>query len=156
MIGLVAIVVGGGAGCAVPTGPIDKTPEATGTPISSAAAASAIPPSAVTDVDSCEAFGDVSTILQNAMSGLYDERMSQQEYDGWLRLATRVLDRVPTRGEGAVSDAIAALKEAAPAIPIGAIGATSIGTSEWYVAAPLVEVCREAGSEIVTEGFTGG
>lgn len=111
---------------------------------------------AVTDEESCEVFSDVSTILHNAMTGLRDGHMKQQEYDGWLRLATRVLDRIPTRGEGGVSDGIAALKAAAPAIPAGTTGTPSIGTPEWYNAAPLADACSAAGYQIASEAFTGG
>lgn len=109
----------------------------------------------MTDQDSCEAFSDVSTILQNATAGLHDGRMTQRENDG-LRLATRVLDRVPTRGEGAVSDAIAALKEISPAVPAGTLGATAIASPEWYAAAPLADACSTAGQQIIVEGFVGG
>lgn len=110
----------------------------------------------VTDEQSCEAFVDVSTILFNADVGLREGRMGRQEHTAWLRLATRVLDRIPIRGEGAVSDAILALKQAAPAIPAGAIGPTDIGTPEWYSAAELVDACSDAGYELSTEAFTGG
>ncbi len=128
----------------------------TGT-VSHAPASSAFPSSAVvTDQESCEAFGDVSTILQNANIGLHDGRMTQQEYAGWLRLATRVLDRVPTSGKGAVSESIATLKELAPAIPAGTTGATGIGNAEWYAAAPLADACSEAGAELSADSFTGG
>ncbi|MBU4465303.1 MAG: hypothetical protein KKH75_05595, partial [Actinobacteria bacterium] len=64
------------------------------------------PATAVTDKQSCEEFGDVSTILQNASADLHSQRMTQQEYNGWLQLASRVLGRIPTRGEGDVSNTI--------------------------------------------------
>lgn len=116
--------------------------------------------SKVTDAQSCEEFSDVLTILHNAMVGLNEERMTEQEYDGWLRLATRVLDRIHTTGQGAVSDGIAALKAAAPAIsletiPVGKSG-TPIGTPDWYNAAPLNDACSAAGYQLSAEGFTGG
>ncbi|MCC2032676.1 hypothetical protein [Microbacterium allomyrinae] len=113
-------------------------------------------PTKVTDQESCAAFDDVSTILQNAHMGLSSGRMSQQEYDGWLRLATRVLDRVPTSGEGAVSDGIAASKAAAPAIPLGTIAPPLIGGDAWNNAAPLAAACTAAGYVFVVESWTGG
>jgi hypothetical protein len=111
---------------------------------------------AVTDVESCEAFSDISTILQNANAGFYEGRMSQQEFDGWMRLATRVLDRVPTSGVGPVSEAIDTLKELSPAIPAGTIAPTTLGSSEWMQAAPLAAACEDAGYTLAAEGFTGG
>jgi len=150
VVGAIAITLGF-AGCATTVAPVDTTPDAT-----AAADATSSPISEVTDLESCEAFTDVSTIAQNALTGRQDQRMTQQEYDGWMRLATRVLDRIPTRGEGAVSDAIEALKEAAPAVPAGAYGGASSGVLGSDAAAPLVEACAAAGYEMFTEAFTGG
>ncbi len=110
---------------------------------------------AVTDLASCEAITDVSTIVFNATVALHSGRMTQQEYDGWLRLATRVLDRVPTTGEGAVSDAIASLKTIAPAVPEASTGPTNIGTAEWN-AVPLADACKAAGSDLQVQAFAGG
>ncbi|KAA9148458.1 hypothetical protein F6B41_07935 [Microbacterium lushaniae] len=148
-----AVIVAGITGCAAPAG-LDATPDpsvTTTTPPTTVAAEDTI-----ADQESCEAFSDVSTILQNATVGKLEKRMTQQEYDGWMRLATRVLDRVPTRGEGAVSDAITKLKEVAPAIPVGTGGAANIGTPEWIAAAPLADACIAAGYPLHVEGFTGG
>ena len=140
------------AGCAG-ADPVASTPDATSaatpSPVSTA--------STVTDVETCEAFTDVSTIYQNATVALREGRMAQQEYDGWMRLATRVLDRVPIRGEGAVSEAVAALKAAAPPIPSGTDGGTVIGDPKWHETAPSpAEACRAAGYQLFAEGFTGG
>ncbi|WP_108251359.1 hypothetical protein [Planctomonas deserti] len=111
----------------------------------------------VTDVETCEAFTDVSTILLNGTVALREGRMTQREFNGWMRLATRVLDRVPTRGEGAVSEAVAALKAAAPPIPSGSDGATSIGDAEWNATATSpAAACDAAGYQLFAEGFTGG
>ncbi len=113
--------------------------------------------STVTDIETCEAFTDVSTILQNATVALHEGRMSQREFDGWMRLATRVLDRVPTRGEGAVSEAVVALKAAAPPIPSGTVSETSFGDPEWNMtAASPADACGTAGYQLFAEGFTGG
>lgn len=116
-------------------------------------------PSAVTITDevSCDAFGDVSTIVANADAALRDDRMAEQEQQGWYRLAQRVLDRVPTTGDGAVSDAIATLKEIAPASIPGASATPSIGSDEWESArAQLAEACNDAGYEMWLAMFTGG
>lgn len=145
------------AGCASPTTPAAAAPN-----VSETANATVEPTThpTVTDAQSCEEFSDVLTILHNAMVALNEGRMAKQEYDGWLRLATRVLDRIPTTGEGGVSDGIAALKAAAPTIPaetipVGTSG-TPIGTPDWYNAAPLNDACNAAGYQLSAQGFTGG
>ena len=110
-----------------------------------------------TDDMACVAFGDVLTIVINADSGLRDGRMAAQEQQGWYRLATRVLDRLPTRGEGAVDAALADLKAAAPVIALSANGASGIGSPGWedgYRA--MSEACADAGAELGLESFTGG
>lgn len=154
-VGLIAVLAGV-AGCAAPTGSAEAGPTADDGPVvtSSPTMTSA---TTVTDKESCDAFGDVTTITFNADLGLQDGRMAQQEHDGWYRLATRVLDRVPTSGTGTVSDTIAALKQAAPPIPLGTPGTTGFNTDEWNTAAaPLLEACNAAGSDLASEGFTGG
>jgi hypothetical protein len=110
-----------------------------------------------TDAVTCAGFNDVLTITSNADAGLRDGRMAPQEQEGWYRLATRVLDGVPTRGEGAVSDAVDALKKVAPAIKIGAIGTTGIGSAGWESGfQKLSNACSEADVETAIEMFTGG
>lgn len=121
----------------------------------SAEATSSLTP--ITDEVTCDAFGDVSTIVGNADAGLRDGRMAEQEQQGWYRLAQRVLDRVPTTGDGAVSDAVAALKAIAPASIPGASATPSIGSDEWESArAQLAEACNDAGYEMWLAMFTGG
>lgn len=83
--------------------------------------------------------------------------MASQEQQGWYRLATRELDRIPVSDDSAVNDAISALKSAAPPIKLGAVGSTGIGSAEWGVAAQeLQEACRAVGFEAAIEAFTGG
>lgn len=110
-----------------------------------------------TDVSTCTGFNDVATITANADAGLRDGRMAAQEQQGWYRLATRVLDGVPTSGEGEVSDAAAALKDVAPMVTLGAMGTTGIGSAEWDSAVQeLSEACTAAGAEMAIEMYTGG
>lgn len=111
---------------------------------------------AVTDVQSCEAFADVATILHNATADLRSGSISQQEYDGWMRLATRVLGRIPTTGQGAVSDAIATLQAGAPALPAGSRAANPINTPEWNASTSVAQACQDAGGPVTVEAFTGG
>jgi hypothetical protein len=113
--------------------------------------------SSTTDEVTCLAFADVLTVVANADAGIRDGRLEVQEQDGWYRLATRVLDRVPSSGDGAVSDAVAALQEVAPAIRLGASRATGIGSVQWDTAdRALAEACADAGVEMAVEMFTGG
>jgi hypothetical protein len=115
------------------------------------------PAASVTDKATCQDFGDVLTIIQNADVAVIGGRMQAQEQQGWYGLATRVLDRVPTRGEGAVSDAVAALKKVAPAAAQGVDGTQGIDTAEWgRDTQALDSACTAAGSQLAVIGFTGG
>lgn len=148
-----AALTAGLAGCATST-----TANGAQAPASAPAAAATSSPtveSVTTDQDSCAALGDVLTIVQNAGMGLKSGRMDQDEYDGWLRLATRVLDRVPVRGDGQVSTDIDALKTIAPAVSISSNAATGIATRKWDVA-PVDAACQEAGAPLQVQSFTGG
>ena len=110
-----------------------------------------------TDTATCTGFNDVATITANADAGLRDGRMAAQEQQGWYRLATRVLDGVPTRGAGEVNDAAAALKDVAPMVDLGAMGTTGIGSADWNSAVQgLSEACTAAGAEMAIEMYTGG
>lgn len=112
---------------------------------------------ATTDAETCTAFGDVLTITANADAGLRESRMAIQEQQGWYRLATRILDRVPTSGEGDVSDAVVALKDTAPLINLGAVATTGIGSTEWNKGLDTLSfACTDAGAETAVQMFTGG
>lgn len=143
------------AGC-TPDAP--TTAEATSSGSEQTTVADAQPDSlAVTDADTCAAIGDVTTIGFNAELAVREGRMTSQEQQGWYRLATRVLHLVPTRGEGAVSEAVTGLQAAIPQAAPGAMGTSLIGSDEWQSTLPvLLEACAAAGSEIATSSFTGG
>ena len=114
-------------------------------------------PTAVTDAATCTANGDVMSITFNADIAVREGRMSSQEQQGWYRLATVVLDRVPTRGEGSVSEGVAALHAAAPPIALAGYGSTQIGSDDWDAALTgLLKSCDDAGFEVATTSFTGG
>ncbi|WP_447924577.1 hypothetical protein [Georgenia muralis] len=110
------------------------------------------------DAAICTAYGDVLTILENADLGLDDGRMEEQEHEGWYRLATRVLDRLPSSGGSTVRDAIADLQAVAPAIPSGAAGdPAGVRATEWYVAEEhLGAACDDLGAPLAINVFTGG
>ena len=110
-----------------------------------------------TDSETCTAFGDVLTITSNADAGLRESRMATQEQQGWYRLATRILERVPTRGEGDVSDAVGALKDTVSANTLGAVATTGIGSAAWNKGLDtLFLACTDAGAETAVQMFTGG
>ena len=131
------------SGCTADSAPaVSPTPSAT---------------ASTTDAVTCTAFGDVLTITANADAGLRDGRMATQEQQGWYRLATRVLDRVPTNGKSDVSEATAALREAAPVISLGAIASSGIGSAEWNDGLDKLSLaCADAGAETAIAMFTGG
>jgi hypothetical protein len=149
------IAIAGLAGCAATTEPDAASP-------GDALAVSAEPSSnagsaAVADEEMCLQFSDVTTIVDNAFVGVLEGRMEKLEQTGWHRLATRVLDRIPTSGSGEVSDALVAAKQAAPAVPLAAYGPPTIDTEEWGDAAEaVIRACSDAGYEFGREMFTGG
>lgn len=152
---LALVAIAGFAGCAASTelnsAGLDAPP-ATALEDSGGTASSG-----VTDEETCRQFSDVKTIVDNAYIGVIEGRMERLEQDGWHRLATRVLDRIPSAGSGDVSDALAAAKDAAPAVPLAAFGPPTIATEEWSDAANALSLaCSEAGFEFGVEMFTGG
>jgi hypothetical protein len=143
------------AGCGSTTESAPPTGPASTAPASSAASSS--PTTATTDEETCVVFGDVLTITSNADAGLRDGRMATQEQQGWYRLASRVLDRVPTRGEGAVSDAIASLKHAVPAVAPGAMALSAFGSDDWNRGQQaLFDACADVDVDVTIQMFTGG
>lgn len=151
----VALLGACGAGGAGGAGGAADTPgPEVGTTVQQPAATS----STEDDVAACTAFGDVLTILANADVALSEGRMAAQEQDGWYRLATRVLDRLPSGGDTAVQTAIGALQEAAPAAPAPAFGEpTGVRSPAWSQAeVDLGTACEAVGSPLAINMFTGG
>lgn len=122
--------------------------------------APAVPPAddGMDDATICTAFGDVLTIVANADAALASGRMEPQEHDGWYRLATRALDRLPSTGDSAVRTAVGELKEIAPATPAGAYAdATGVHSPEWNDAeTALGSACDDVGAPLAITMFTGG
>lgn len=140
------------AGCATVAAPSE-----TATPAADPTSAAEATTPQTTDEDTCMAFGDVITIMNNSQAAVTDGRMGEQEQLGWLRLATRVQDRIPTTGEGPIADALAAVQAAAPAIPPGSTDTPGIRSDGWMTASTdLREACDAAGYEFASEGFVGG
>ncbi|MDF2807066.1 MAG: hypothetical protein K0S43_2012 [Cellulosimicrobium sp.] len=141
-----AVVLGGCDGA----GEADAAPQGSPTVAEADAAAAE-------DVAACTAYGDVLTIVENADLSLADGRMGAQEHDGWYRLATRVLDRLPSDGDSAVQTAIGELQAAAP-VTSGASGeSTGVHSPEWDDAeADLGDACDAVGAPLTIDMFTGG
>lgn len=110
------------------------------------------------DAAACAAVSDVMTIVENADIALSEDRMAAQEQRGWYAVATRALDRIPSSGAGAVSQGVADLKAAAPAVDAGtAAEPVGIRSDAWNDAlATLDEPCLAVGSELAVAMFTGG
>lgn len=109
-----------------------------------------------TAADTCAELGDVLTLTQNARSAYLDGRISDQEYDGTLRLAARVLHRIDPSPE--LEAAVAAAREVAPSHAIGVIAEpVDIESEEWWVVVDgFIAGCRDAGVEFAGEGWVGG
>ena len=113
---------------------------------------------AAADAAACAAVSDVMTIVENADVALREGRTAAQEQQGWYGLATRVLDRIPSDGDGAVSQGISELKAAAPAVRAGT-GAepVGVGSPAWHDAlGTLADPCVAADAELAIGMFTGG
>ncbi|WP_171467206.1 hypothetical protein [Cellulosimicrobium sp. 72-3] len=100
---------------------------------------------------------ETATFSENADLALAEGRMEAQERDGWYRLATRVLDRLPSAGDSAVQTAIGELKEIAP-VTSGAFGeSTGVRSPEWNdVQGDLGDACDDLGAPLAITMFTGG
>lgn len=111
----------------------------------------------VTDSETCSAISETVSIKFNADLAVQQGRMTSHEQQGWYRLATLTLDRVPTRGAGAVNEKVTALQAAVPPVALSAPHTAQIGSEEWQAVLPeVVAACAEAGSEVPIVSFTGG
>ena len=110
------------------------------------------------DVSACAAVSDVQSIVENADIALAEGRMAVQEQQGWYEVATRVLHRIPSSGDSAVSQGVADLQEAVPAVESWArTEPTVIRSDAWRDALDaLFEPCQAVDSELAISMFTGG
>lgn len=145
--GLVLAGCGGGAGAEPEPSPPSETTQA-----------DAAEDAAVRDAAACAAVSDVMTIVDNADIALREGRMAAQEQEGWYEVATRTLDRIPSSDDGAVSQGVADLKEAAPAVKAGTKGEpVGVRSDAWHDAlATLDEPCLAVDSQLAISAFTGG
>lgn len=109
------------------------------------------------DVAACDAVSDVMTIVDNADIALHEGRMAAQEQQGWYKVATRTLDRIPSTGDSAISQGVADMKEAAPAVPTGAWSEPIDMEPAWRIAVTSLSApCEAVDAELTLQGFTGG
>ena len=115
-------------------------------------------PDAADPAELCAQFADVETIIFNAGAALRDGRATEQEHQGWLRLAARELSRIEADVATSLGAAIANAQEIARAIPLGRVAETFDPLStEWGDAHTAVLLaCEAEGVELVIEAFTGG
>ena len=110
------------------------------------------------DAAACAAVSDVMSIVENADIALSEGRVAVQEQQGWYEVATRVLYRIPSSGDSAVSQGVADLQEAVPAVELWArTEPTVIRSDAWRDAlSALDEPCLAVDSALTISMFTGG
>lgn len=110
------------------------------------------------DVEACDQFGDVLTLIYNQSIALREGRAGRQEMDGALRLAARILSRIEAEPGSRVSDALTELKRAAPAMASGAMLEPFDPDGEAWTDADtaMSAACIAAGSQLAVSAWTGG
>ncbi len=110
------------------------------------------------DVEACVQFGDVLTLIYNESVAFQEGRASQQEMDGALRLATRILHRIEADPATPVGIALTDLKRVATEIGPGAMfepfDADGEAWNDAYLA--MSSACTDAGSQLAVSAWTGG
>ena len=146
VVGLVAAMVGGIViGAQWSAGRVIASPSAT---------PSATPAPSVTAEETCGQMSDVATVLMNAGSARAENRWTEQEWQGALALASRLLDRVDTEDGTELSRRIDELKILFPA----GSSTTPFEVSDESSAAfdNVSRACDDAGSAIGVAAWTGG
>jgi len=127
---------------------IDGLPDG---PVTAAARAAVVPAE-----DTCTELSDVGTLVNNWRFAQSQGRLIENEYNGGMRLAARMLARVPVEPGTPLADAVADLQALAPATPPGGIG-TGVDPEnvEWYAAfSAVADACNAAlGATDVLDGF---
>lgn len=158
VVGVAVVVAAVMGGCSANAQTVQSEATQDAAPPQESAPAEPVTGEPFDDAALCVAYGDVISILENVDIALDEGRMEAQEHRGWYQLATRVLDRLPSDGDGTVAGAIADLQEIAPAIPAGAAAeATGVRSPEWLSTEETLGVaCDEVGSPLTISVFTGG
>jgi hypothetical protein len=116
------------------------------------------PPAAADPAELCAAFADVQTVMFNALTAQREGRAQEHEFQGWIRLATRVLSRIDADEATSVGAAIAQAQGEAPPVPIGRNeeGVDPLSESWGEAAEAVRRACEAEGVEIAIEAFSGG
>lgn len=147
LVGLMVAGCGGGTVAeSEPTSPAETTP------------ADAHEDDVARDAAACEAVSDVMTIVENADIALNEGRMAAQEQQGWYEVAIHTLDRIPSTGDGAVSQGVADLKNAGPAVDSWTRSEpVVINWQTWgHAIFALDGPCLAVDAQLATSVFTGG
>ena len=110
-------------------------------------------PAAIT----CDTMTDVLTILYNADVSLREGRSSQQEHNGAMILASRVLSRTQAEPGSDLAETVARLQAAVPVTQTQATGTFDRDSAEWVGGLKdVTEACSAAGAEVGVHAWTGG
>ena len=138
------------AGCAGASSPGTVPPQPVGTPVAGE--------------QTCTELSDVGTLIANWQFAQSEERLVGNEYEGGMRLASRLLHRVPVEPGTPLADAVLAAQAVTPTGPPGSMFAALDPTSsEWQEAwRGVIDACNVAlGADdplegFATEGWVGG
>jgi hypothetical protein len=117
-------------------------------------------PESIPAATTCDTLTDVLTVLYNADISLRDGRSSQQEHNGAMYLAARILSRIQVEPSGGLEDPVRRLQAAAP-LPSPSLGnkdgSFDADSAAWGDAlSDASDACLAAGSEVATFAWTGG
>ena len=114
-------------------------------------------PDPIPAATTCDTVSDVLTLLYNADISLEDGRSSQQEHNGAVVLASRVLSRIQVEPGSDLEDPVGRLLDAVPLKQTQATGTFDRDSAGWTNALDdVTESCAAAGSDIGVHLWTGG
>jgi len=154
VVGLVAAMAGGIViGTQWSGGRVEASPSVT-----PSAEPTAAPTNFAKAVAACAQISDVGTIVLNAGSAFTDKRLTEQEWQGALALAARVLQRVDTDDGTAMSGRIDKLKNlfpyvGSPPAPGQVFEVTPEASAAYH---DVSDACQAAGAESGVAAWTGG
>ena len=148
VVGLVAAMAGGMViGAQWSGGRVDASPSVT----------PSAPPPPVTAEETCGQIGDVLTLGLNAGISRRENRSTEQEWQGAVVLASRMLGRVDTADGTELSERVDEWKAIASSVSATVPGLVAQTSPEWNVAFHKVwMLCDAAGIAVSTPNWTGG
>ena len=110
-----------------------------------------------TPQETCAELVDVNTLLHNQAVAFGEGRVSQPEWDGLRQLVGRLVQRIDTSAGSDLADAVDGLKGVVGDSRPGAPAAVDPTSAAWTAAFDEANAeCAQAGSELYSEGWTGG